>query len=377
MKIMHIVTLVTPDGSLGGPLRVAVNLMKESAQAGHQVLLAAGAQGWGKDLPEDYDGVPTRLFPAYSLLPGSGFAGLSSPALLTWLKKTAASADVIHIHMARDLTTLPAALIAQASGRPTVIHTHGMIDASDKLLAKPLDSLLTRRALSQAQQLIALSEQEKQDLLALGAEIDPARISLLPNGVPASQLQAKPGRKDPVEVLFLARLQERKRPASFIRMAQQLAQEFPQARFTLVGPDEGQGKLVLELLAQNSAEGRIRWEGSLPASQTLARMAQAQIYVLPAIAEPYGMTVVEAMSVGLPVVVLDDCGLAGQVKASGSGLVVSGQELGSLTQAVRLLLSDSAARVRMGQAAQAFVEDQCTMGQVGQNLERIYQKAIA
>lgn len=150
MKILHVVTLVTPDGSLGGPLRVAVNLMKAQAEAGHQVLLAAGAQGWGKVLPDYYDGVPVKLFPASSLVPGTGFAGLTAPGLFAWLRKAAQTADIVHIHMSRDLVTLPSALLVQSLGMPTVLHTHGTIDASDRLMAKPLDALSTTGAFTTA-----------------------------------------------------------------------------------------------------------------------------------------------------------------------------------------------------------------------------------
>lgn len=373
MRILHVVTLVTPDGSLGGPLRVAVNLMKASQKQGHEVLLAAGAQNWGSELPSEYDGVPVQLFPARSVVPGTGFAGLTSTGLLSWLRKVAQTADVVHVHMARDLVTLPAALVAQATGVPTVVHTHGMIDASDRLLAKPLDALMTRRALQGAARIIALTEQEKRDLQVVDPSLRASDIEILRNGVPLSDLQADHGQESP-EVLFLARLQERKRPTVFVRVAQQLAREFPQARFSLVGPDEGQGKAVLELLAHDNADGRIRWQGSLPADQTVARMAQAQVYVLPAVEEPYGMTVVEAMTVGLPVVVMDDCGLAPEVEQFDAGLVAHSDDVDSLAAAVRSLVQDADARARMGANGKDFVAEYCSMQKIAEQLDGIYRK---
>lgn len=375
MKILHVVTLVTPDGSLGGPLRVAVNLMKAQAEAGHQVLLAAGAQGWGKDLPDEYDGVPVKLFSAGSLVPGTGFAGLTSPGLFSWLRKAAHTADIVHIHMSRDLVTLPAALLVQSLGLPTVLHTHGTIDASDRLLAKPLDALMTRRALRGARRVIALTQKEVDDLLVVDPELSVASMDILRNGVPLSDLEAQQDVEGP-EVLFLARLQERKRPLVFVQAAQELAREFPRARFTLVGPDEGQGMAVLERLSEDNADGRIRWEGSLPADQTVARMSQSQIYVLPAVEEPYGMTVIEAMTVGLPVVVLDDCGLAPEIERFGSGLVAQGDSLEALLSPLRHLLEDQEARAAMGRAGQKFVAEYCSMDKIAEQLQEIYRKAV-
>lgn len=373
MRILHIVTLVTPDGSLGGPLRVAVNLMKSLKDKGHEVLLVAAAQGYQSSFPDTYDGVPVKLFPAYSVIPGTGFAGLTSPGLFAWLYKSATTADIIHVHMARDLVTLPAALVAQAMGVPTVVHTHGMIDSSDRILAKPLDCLMTRRALRGAAQIIALTEQEKQDLLLVDPYLQASAIQILRNGVPLSELEAVHITESP-EVLFLARLQERKRPTVFVHVAQQLAREFPRAHFCLIGPDEGQGEAVLELLAHDNADGRIRWQGSLPADQTIARMAQAQIYVLPAVEEPYGMTVIEAMTVGLPVVVMDDCGLAPEVKQFGAGLVAHNDDLDSLVTAVGSLLKDADIRACMGAHGKDFVVEFCSMPKIVEQLESIYRK---
>lgn len=371
MRILHVVTLVTHDGSLGGPLRVAVNLMKSQREQGHEVLLAAGAQGYAGELPDSYDGVPVQLFPAFSLVPGTGFAGLTSPQLLDWLRKVAPTADIVHVHMARDLVTLPAALIAQGSGAKTIVHTHGMIDASDRLLAKPLDALMTRKALRKAEYILALTELEKQDLLQVDSSLDPGKIQILRNGVPLSDLRADVT-ADECEVLFLARLQERKRPLEFVRVAQKLAQKYPNSRFTLVGPDEGQGNAVLGKLAADNADGRIRWVGSLPADQTVARMAEAQVYVLPSENEPYGMTVVEAMTVGLPVVVMQDCGLAPEILETGSGLVADYSSTG-LEETIEELIKSSALRQELGTNGINFVENLCSMEKVAEQLEKIYQ----
>ena len=49
--------------------------------------------------------------------------------------------DVVHVHVARDFVTLPAATIARRAGVPYVLQPHGMIDPSDHALARPLDAV--------------------------------------------------------------------------------------------------------------------------------------------------------------------------------------------------------------------------------------------
>ncbi|MBZ4256655.1 glycosyltransferase, partial [Mycobacterium tuberculosis] len=84
----------------GGPTTVAFNQCRALADAGHDVVLAATGSGLGTPLPTERDGVRTALFPPHFVLPGAGFAGLTSPAMLSWVHRVAPSADVVHVHMA-------------------------------------------------------------------------------------------------------------------------------------------------------------------------------------------------------------------------------------------------------------------------------------
>lgn len=377
MKIMHVVTLVTPDGSFGGPLRVAVNQVRALRARGHQVDLVAGAQGFEGPLPLEYDGVPVTLFPARQAVPGTGFAGLVAPRLTAFVARRAREYDVVHLHLARDLVALPTALAAAARRVPLVVHTHGMIDASDRLLAKPLDLAMTRPVMRSAAGSIALVPREKTDLQELFPQlVEPV---VLPNGVPptverAVEQRAGAAAEHP-EVLFLARVAARKRPVEFVRAAQLLAPEFPAARFTLIGPDEDRGDAVRTAIAEDDADGRIVWEGPLAPDRTAARMAAAAVYVLPAVDEPFGMTLIEAMAVGLPTVANHDCGLAEDVRATG-GAVAHDDSVESLASAVRELLTDPERRRRAGAAGLEHVEHTYSMDAVARRLETIYVDAI-
>lgn len=371
MRIIHVLTLVTPDGEYGGPLRVALNQVAGLRAAGHDVILAAGASGFGPTLPTRYAGVDVTLFPAHKAVPGTGFAGLVSPGLTHFLLRWGPTADIGHVHLARDLVGLPAALTLQARGVPYVAQTHGMVDASDSPLAAPLDAVMTRRALRGARRVLGLTERELDDL----REVDPAltELEVLHNGVPETHLRARPA-EGPPEVLFLARLAPRKRPVEFVQAAQVLARRYPDATFAVVGPDEGEADPVRRLLADDDADGRITYEGPLPPDQTVARMAQAAVYVLPAVDEPYGMTLIEAMSVGLPTVAIDDCGLAPLVRSTGGA--VADPSVESLVAAIDELLTDPSRRLAAGEAGRQHVAAEITMQGIARRLDDIYSTAL-
>jgi glycosyltransferase involved in cell wall biosynthesis len=346
MKIAHVVTLVSPDGAFGGPVRVAINLARAAQELGHDVTILGSFHGYD-GAPAEIEGVPARLFRARRLLPGLGVSGLIAPKLIGYLIKHVGEFDVVHVHLARDLITLPSALIARNRRIPYITQTHGMVDRSERRLAKVLDALATRRALRDAKTLFHLTAQERDDLV-LVARTSTLPLTFLPNGVPSSDLEADSA--SGVEVLFLARLQERKRPLMFVEAAIALRDAFPQTRFTLVGPDEGEaGNVVARIDAADAGEF-IAWEGALEPGRTLERMSRASIYVLPSVNEPFAMTVLEAMSIGLPSIVTDTCGLIPQLHNANAVAVVDDSLDGLVTELSRLL-SDPVARVVLGQEA--------------------------
>jgi len=177
-------------------------------------------------------------------------------------------------------------------------------------------------------------------------------------------------------VLFLARLQERKRPLAFVRMARTLLAEGVDASFVLVGPDEGQGDAVRAEIDALGDPARLRWEGALPPTQTLARLAQASLVVLPSVDEPYPMSILEAMSVGRGVVVTDTCGLAPAVAEHGAGAVVDASQP-ALDAAVRGLLTRPGALAEVGARARSASRQHFGMRAVGERLEAVYADAIA
>src|SRR3954466_2136317 len=126
MRVLHVVTLVTPDGAFGGPVGVAVNHVRELRRRGHDAVLVAAATGFQGPLPDHVEDVPAHLFPARRVAP-LGFSGLVAPGMLRWVRTQLPQTDVVHVHLARDLITLPVALLARRSGARYVVQPHGMV----------------------------------------------------------------------------------------------------------------------------------------------------------------------------------------------------------------------------------------------------------
>lgn len=367
MRILQVVTLVSPDGAYGGPVRVALNQSAELMRQGHEVVIAAATRGY-RDPPAEIDGVQLQLFEARKLIPHMGFAGIGAPGLVRWFRRAAGSFDVVHIHFARDLVVLPVAMSARHRGLPYVLQTHGMVTPSAHPLAAPLDTLWTRRALRGAGAVFHLTAQERDDLIAVaGPHLE---LVHLVNGVPGYPAATRVGGAP--EVLFAARLHERKRPLIFVEMAEMLLAAGVDAHFALVGPDEGEGPAVRAAVAGHP---RITWEGGVSHSEMPSRMTNASLYVLPSVREPYPMAVLEAMSIGLPVVVSDDCGLAELVRRSNCGIVAS-PSAAALASAVGHILADRHDGCAMGERGRTVVQRDYTMSVVCSQLFSAYSKLV-
>ncbi len=318
MRIAHIVTYTSSDGAFGGPTRVALGQAKALADLGHEVTVFAGAPK-AEVMDVVQDGYRLRTFPTRRLAPFGGFATLWPAGMLKALRQTSSELDVAHVHLARDLVTLPSALFFHRAKVPYVVQTHGMIDQSARLDAKAVDVLATRTALSHAKCWLVLTDHEHE---ALTRVTSPARVHRIVNGVEVRDLPPLDGRPD--TILFLARLHERKRPLVFVEMAIKLAERLPHATFLLIGPDEGEGNAVTTAIADSGLGDRISWAGPLRPAETAAAMQAARVYVLPAVNEVFPMSILEAFAAGTPVVTTSSLGIATSCLQYGAAMVTDG-----------------------------------------------------
>ncbi|MFF3330095.1 glycosyltransferase [Streptomyces sp. NPDC002888] len=371
MKALHAVTLHTPTQAFGGPVRVAVNLTGGLAKHGVDSRIVALGSGFDGPLPADVDGRPARLYPARRVLPGAGFSGITSPALLADARRLVRDADVVHVHLARDLVTLPVALAALSARRPLVVQTHGMVDPSDKALAKLLDAVAVRRVLRRADAVLHLTAYERKGLDAVLGGADPGNGVRLVNGVPAQERRPRP--EGPPRLLFLARMQARKRPADFVAAVPEVLRHHPDARFVLAGADEGELGGALRLAESLGVSDSVHYIGSLAPGDVLGELRRTHVHVLPSVDEPFPMSVLEALSVGVPSVVTPTNGLADDLARSGAGRVA--RTPGALAAEILALL-DPAADDTASRAAWQLSRTSFSLEAVADRLHALYDSVV-
>jgi glycosyltransferase involved in cell wall biosynthesis len=207
------------------------------------------------------------------------------------------------------------------------------------------------------------------------------RIVILPHGIDARRFHpaavaepADSSGSQSVNILFLANLVRRKGLLDLISAFERIEADFPDALLTIAGDGPESMEARARAAASQSA-ARIRFVGAQSREQAVALFQIADIYCLPSHGEPFGMTAVEAMSCGLPVVGTDAGGLACLIDDAGGIRVPVGDATG-LAAALATLLEDAGLRRRMGQYNRQRVLKSMDWECVIDRLEEIYADAV-
>jgi glycosyltransferase involved in cell wall biosynthesis len=350
MRVLHVIPSISL--SRGGPSVVLRTMARSQASRGLEVHVATtdddGAgrlQSTGRPFVEE--AVTYRLFRRQTK-----FYTFSLPLTL-WLWRHARDYDVIHIHALFSYPSIVAALCATLAKVPYLVRPLGVLGQWGMRHRRPwLKSLsfqlIESRVLRNAAGVQYTSEQEAEEALRLGVK----HIALvIPNPVdiaaPAGRGRfraAYPAVAEKTIILFLSRIDAKKGIDLLLPAFARLKPDFPNVVLILAG--EGNSTLVEGLKEEAHRLGLdddILWVGFLQGDAKQNALADADIFVLPSYSENFGVSVVEAMTHGLPVIVSDQVGLHVEITKSNAGIVIP-CEVSSLSQALRALVSDAALR---------------------------------
>lgn len=364
MKLLLSVTSVSEDGAFGGPVSVAVNQARALARAGHSVTLVAATDGKTRLTVE---GVTVVLLPSWRF-PRGGFVLMMTPTLRKWLRQNLRGFDIVHVHGGRHLFDVTVAAAARRAGVPYVVQPHGMILPSRRTSVRVVDRLAVRSMLAGADVLLSLTDAETEALtrLRVGNRVASVRNGLEPR--PASRTRRTN------EVLFLARLHPRKRVMVFAEMARLLHETASELVFRVVGPDDGDLAALRDFISSNPSVP-LTYDGALAPGTAPDRLAEAAVYVLPSTGEVFPMTVLEALSVGTPTIITNDCGIAEELSAHNAVLISDGTPE-DLAQKVRNVVDDRTVAARLSIDGHQAITELYDIDVVAANLVLQYETMI-
>lgn len=176
-------------------------------------------------------------------------------------------------------------------------------------------------------------------------------------------------------ILFLANLREHKGIYDLLEAYKLVLAQLPGTRLVIAG-DGPENQRVAELVRLLPSPAQVTLLGSIPRDSIAAVYREADVYCLPSHLEPFGMSALEAMASGMPIVATTVGGLQQIVEPEG-GLLVPPRSPAALAEALLYLLRDPAMRQRMAAHNRKVVQERYSWRVQISKLEDIYSEAIA
>lgn len=221
--------------------------------------------------------------------------------------------DVIHAH---DWLTYNAGIAAKRlSGKPLVVHVHAT--SFDRSSDNNIDTRvyeIENRGMEAADKVITVSDLTR-NIVITKYGIDPAKVVTVHNAVDfsgRSEVKVEKGVKDKV-VTFLGRITFQKGPEYFIEAAAKVLKRCDNVRFVMAGSGDMMNRSIRQV-ARLGISDRFHFTGFLRGNEVQKMFALSDVYVMPSVSEPFGISPLEAMRSGVPSVISRQSGAAEVLK---------------------------------------------------------------
>lgn len=243
--------------------------------------------------------------------------------------------DVVHAH--DWLTYLAGVAAKRASGRPLVVHVHATeFDRSGENVNQTVYDI-ERYGMEQADRVVCVSHLTRQTVISRYG-IDPKKVVTIHNAIDFSgELErGRAARPFPEKVVtFLGRITFQKGPDYFVEAANRVLGCMPNVRFVMAGSGDMRNRMV-HRIAQLGIASRFHFTGFLRGEEVSRLYSMSDVYVMPSVSEPFGITPLEAMRSQVPVIISKQSGVAEVLKYA---IKVDFWDVDALADAIHALLT--------------------------------------
>lgn len=305
-----------PPHILGGLGTASYGLTRGMAQQSDLEIAFVMPKPWG-----DEDQSFLRIIGANSIpVPGRGcieFSGRYPDNLVEEIGNYEAVAreiawredfDIIHSH---DWLTYPAGIAAkEIKHKPLVIHVHATDFDRSRGNVNPTVYAIERRGMDAADHIMCVSNLTRQTVIEKYGQ-NPAKVSTVHNAVePLEHPEefVKHERKDKL-VTFLGRITMQKGPEYFVEAAAKVLSRTKGVRFVMAGSGDKMAEMI-DLVAKRGIADKFHFPGFMRGKQVQEILADSDVYIMPSVSEPFGISPLEAMQVGCPSIISHQSGCA-------------------------------------------------------------------
>ncbi len=213
--------------------------------------------------------------------------------------------DIIHAH---DWMTFPAAIDSKKmSNKPLVLHVHAT--EFDRTVGHPNQIIyeIEKAGFHSADVIIAVSNRTKKNIVEHYG-IDPNKVEVVHNSIEIDHPLPRIENKDKI-VLYLGRITIQKGPEHFLWAAKKVLEVEPDAKFVMAGKGDMLGRVIDESI-KLGIQDRVAFTGFLQGDDIAKAYSMAKLYVMPSISEPFGLTPLESIKHGTPVLISKQSGVS-------------------------------------------------------------------
>ncbi|MDR0863330.1 MAG: glycosyltransferase [Candidatus Symbiothrix sp.] len=221
-----------------------------------------------------------------------------------------AECDIIHSH---DWLTYPAGIHAKTiTGKPLVIHVHATDFDRSRGKVNPTVYGIEKDGMDHADHIITVSNLTRNIVIEKYHQ-DPRKVTTVHNAVEpmspeVAAISSKKGTKDKV-VTFLGRITMQKGPEYFVEAAAKVLSKTNNVRFVMAGNGDMMNQMI-RLAAQRGISDRFHFTGFMKGTQVYEVLKSSDVYVMPSVSEPFGISPLEAMQCGVPAIISKQSGCA-------------------------------------------------------------------
>lgn len=217
--------------------------------------------------------------------------------------------DIIHAH---DWLAYPAGIAAmEVSGKPLVIHVHATDFDRSGGSVNPDVYRIEKRGMDAASKIITVSNLTR-DIVINKYNIDPSKVETVHNAVEpvdiSEDVHVLKGFDEKV-VTFLGRITLQKGPEYFIEAAYKVLQVMKNVRFVMAGSGDMMERMMRRAASLKITD-RFHFTGFLRGKDVFTMLTMSDVYIMPSVSEPFGISPLEAMQSNVPVIISKQSGVA-------------------------------------------------------------------
>jgi glycosyltransferase involved in cell wall biosynthesis len=397
MRILHVIPTLAQ--SAGGSREACLSLCRALRSRDQEVVIyttnfdPAGNDPVCTAEPVELEGVTVRRFPVQR----PRAYGFSLP-LFNALRRDLASFDIVHIHSLYRFHFVATTILCRLYGIPYLIKPHGSLDPflfkKGRSGKSVHEALFERPALRRAAAVhfTALEEMtlavgtgvfgnsvRRNDLRLSNGVIIPEGLERERDGETADRrvfLDQHPELAGKKVILFLSRINFKKGLDLLAKAFAIVCRTRNDVRLVIVGPDdEGYAKQVRGWLDEGGVSDKTIWTGMLTGRTKFAAYKAADVFVLPSYTENFGYVVVEAMSLGVPVVTTNRVNIWREIEAAGAGAIVD-CDARQVADAILRLLNDREQAKAMAERGRALARNTFGIDAAASQAMRVYSAIL-